>query len=92
MKAMIYTEYGSPDVLRAKEIEKPTPKDNQVLIKVQATSINAAEYMIVQGKPFLTRLMVGGILKPKRTNPELTSPGRLRRSVETPRFRPGDEV
>ncbi len=65
MKAIVYTQYGSPDVLEFKEVEKPIPKDNEVLIKVHASSINAADRAILRGKPFLVRLMTGGILKPK---------------------------
>lgn len=65
MKAIVYTQYGSPDVLEFKEVEKPIPKDNEVLIKVYASSINAADSAILRGKPFLVRLMTGGILKPK---------------------------
>jgi len=44
MKAMVYTEYGSPDVLQLQEVEKPIPTDDEVLIKVHATSINAMDY------------------------------------------------
>lgn len=44
MKAIVYKNYGSPDVLQMEEVEKPTPKENQVLIKVHAASINAGDY------------------------------------------------
>ena len=65
MKAIIYTRYGSTDVLKLEEIPKPTPGDNEVLVKVHATSANAADWHMMRGKPFLIRLMGGGLLKPK---------------------------
>lgn len=51
MKAMIYTQYGSPDVIQFKEVEKPTPKDNEVLIKVHAASVNAGDLHYLRGTP-----------------------------------------
>jgi NADPH:quinone reductase-like Zn-dependent oxidoreductase len=66
MKAMVYTQYGSPDVLQFKEVEKPTPSDNEVLIKVHAASVNAADWHYLRGAPFLFRLDCG-LLKPKNT-------------------------
>ena len=68
MKAIVYTKYGSPDVLHLKEVEKPTPKDNEVLIKVQAASANPADWHTMRATPFLARL-VNGFFKP--TNPRL---------------------
>src|SRR5687768_514283 len=64
MKAIIYTQYGSPDVLQFKEVEKPTPKDNEVLIKVHAASLNAADLHYLRGAPLVFRLDCGP-LKPK---------------------------
>jgi NADPH:quinone reductase-like Zn-dependent oxidoreductase len=64
MKAMVYQKYGSPDVLELKEVEKPTPKDDEVLIKVHAASANAADWHLLRADPFLIRL-VSGLLKPK---------------------------
>jgi NADPH:quinone reductase-like Zn-dependent oxidoreductase len=65
MRAIIYTEYGPPDILQLKEIEKPTPKDNEVLIKVHAASVNSWDRDLLRGKPFANRLMFG-LLKPKK--------------------------
>ena len=65
MKAIIQTEYGSPDVLSLQEVDKPVITANSVLVKVRATSINAGDWHLMRGDPFLTRLMFGGILKPK---------------------------
>ena len=93
MKAIVYTQYGAPsDVLHFKEVERPTPSDNEVLIKVHAASINAAEWHLVRADPFLARFATG-LLKPKNTIPGADVAGRVEavgRSVKL--FRPGDEV
>jgi NADPH:quinone reductase-like Zn-dependent oxidoreductase len=65
MKAIVFTEYGSPDVLKFEEVEKPAPKDNEVLIEVHAASVNKGDYYFLTGKPFLVRLSPGGLRKPK---------------------------
>jgi NADPH:quinone reductase-like Zn-dependent oxidoreductase len=64
MKAIVYHNYGSPDVLKLEEVEKPTPKDDEVLIKVIAVSVNAADLHLLKADPFLIRLS-SGLLNPK---------------------------
>jgi NADPH:quinone reductase-like Zn-dependent oxidoreductase len=64
MKAFVYTKYGSPDVLELKEVAKPTPADDEVLIKVLAASVNAYDWHMLKADVFLVRLDAG-LLKPK---------------------------
>ena len=64
MKAIICTKYGSPDVLQLEEVEKPIPKDNEVLIKVHASSVTKADTMMRRGTPFYGRIFIG-LTKPK---------------------------
>ena len=92
MKAIVYTKYGLPDVLQLKEIEKPTPKDNDVLVKVNAASVNYSDWAFVRGKPFLVRLFQG-LLKPKNKILGADIAGLVEavcRNVT--QFQPGDEV
>lgn len=63
MKALVATKYGLPDILRFKEVKKPSPNDNEVLIKVCAASVNSWDWDLLRGKPLLTRL--GGIFTPQ---------------------------
>src|SRR4051812_4783460 len=92
MKAIVYTEYGSPDVLQLTEVEKPTPEDNQVLVNVHAASANPADWHLMRAEPFLARL-ANGLLKPKNTRLGADVAGRVEavgRSVT--RFQVGDAV
>ena len=93
MKAIVYKKYGPPDVLQLKEVEKPVPKDDEVLIKVHATSVNYSDWVYVRGKPFVARLMGSGLLKPKNMLLGADVAGRVEavgRNIK--QFRPGDEV
>lgn len=64
MKAFVYKRYGSPKVLKLAEIEKPTPKDGEVLVKIRAVSVNPYDWHLMRGEPFLARLF-NGLLRPK---------------------------
>jgi NADPH:quinone reductase-like Zn-dependent oxidoreductase len=93
MKAIVYTKYGSPDVLQLKDVEKPTPQDNEVLVKIHAASVNAYDWHFLTADIFLIRLMGGGLLKPKNTRLGADIAGRIEaigRNVK--QFQPGDEV
>src|SRR3989440_3473633 len=93
MKAMVNTHYGSPDVLQFKEVAKPTPQDNEVLVQVHAASVNAAELHLLRADPFLMRFMGFGLLKPKHTILGAAMAGRVEavgRNVT--QFQPGDEI
>ena len=67
MKAIVWTKYGSPDVLQLKEVEKPVPKEDEVLIKIFATSVTIGDIKIRKADPFFVRFYFG-LLRPKRTN------------------------
>jgi NADPH:quinone reductase-like Zn-dependent oxidoreductase len=92
MKAILYQKYGSPDVLELIEIEKPTPKDNEVLIKIHAASVNPLDWHYLRGTPFPMRFMTG-LLKPKCKILGADIAGRVEavgRNVK--QFQPGDEI
>jgi NADPH:quinone reductase-like Zn-dependent oxidoreductase len=92
MKAIVCTKYGPPEVLQLKEVEKPTPKDNEVLVKIHAASVTFSNLILVSGKPFLGRL-AGGLLKPKIKIPGSDIAGRVEAvGVNVKQFKPGDEV
>jgi NADPH:quinone reductase-like Zn-dependent oxidoreductase len=93
MKAIICTKYGSPDVLQLQDVEKPSPKDNEVLIKIHAASINSRDWRMMRANPFFIRLMLGSFLQPKNKILGADVAGRIEavgRYVK--QFKPGDEV
>src|SRR5688572_10308938 len=92
MKAIVYTKYGPLDVLGLKEVEKPTPKDNEVLIKIYATTVTPGDVILVKGDPFPVRFW-SGLLEPKHKITGKEMAGRVEmvgRNVT--QFQPGDEV
>ncbi len=93
MKAIVYNRYGPPDVLKLEEIQKPTPGDDEALIKVQAASLNAYDWHFLTADIFLIRLMGGGLLKPKNTRLGADMAGRVEAvGKNVKQFQPGDEV
>jgi NADPH:quinone reductase-like Zn-dependent oxidoreductase len=92
MKAVVYTKYGSPDVLEYKDVEKPKPKDDEVLVKIKATSINSWDWDMLTGKPRIYRL-ISGIRKPKYNIMGIDIAGKVEavgKMVKS--FKVGDEV
>jgi len=92
MKAIVYRKYGSADVLKLEDVDKPAPKDAEVLIEVRAAALNRGDWRLMRGKPFMAR-MAGGLFKPRKTILGADIAGRVEavgRNVR--RFTPGDEV
>jgi len=92
MKAIVYYNYGSPDVLKCEEIEKPTAGDNEVLIRVRAASVNPFDWHFMRGTPYMVRIQAG-LRKPKDKRLGVDVAGQVEavgRNVT--QFRPGDEV
>ena len=92
MKAIVYTKYGSPDVLELRDMEKPLPTDEQVLVNVYAAAANPADWHMIRGKPLFARLSFG-LFKPKNTIPGLDIAGRVEAvGKNVADFKPGDSV
>lgn len=91
MKAIVYEKYGSPDVLHLTELAKPTPTDDQILIKIHAVSINGSDKENLIGKPLYTR--IAGLLKPGNKILGSDIAGRVEFvGKNNTEFEPGDEV
>src|SRR5664279_2045537 len=92
MKAIVYEKYGTPDVLQFKEVAKPAPKEDEVLIEVYAASINALDWHLLSADIFLVRLN-GGFQKPNNPILGVDVAGRVEAvGSQVTQFRPGDEV
>jgi len=91
MKAIVYTRYGLPEALQLKEVAKPTPRDDEVLIKVHAVSVNRSDWEGLRGKPLYARL--GGLLRPRQQRLGSDIAGQVEMAGRNiSRFQPGDEV
>jgi len=92
MKAIVQDKYGSPDVLELREIDQPVVKDDDVLVRVHAASVNPADWHLLTGTPYVAR-MASGLRKPKVQIPGLDMAGRVEAvGGNVTQFRPGDEV
>ena len=92
MKAIVYTQYGSPDILQFKEVVKPVPNAGEILVKVYAASANPLDWHLMRGAPFLARLD-GGLRKPKDSRLGADFAGRVEAvGSNVTQFQPGDEV
>ncbi|MGB5386046.1 MAG: NAD(P)-dependent alcohol dehydrogenase [Eudoraea sp.] len=92
MRALVFTKYGSPEVLQLKEIAKPTPKESEVLVKIHATAVNDYDWSLIRGKPYLYRLLFG-ILKPKHQIPGMELAGTIEAlGTNAKSFKVGDAV
>ncbi len=92
MKAIVYRCYGSPDVLEFADVEKPAPADNEVLVKVQAASVNPLDWHYMRGSPYIMRLG-SGIGTPKDSRLGVDFAGTVESvGKNVTRFKPGDEV
>jgi NADPH:quinone reductase-like Zn-dependent oxidoreductase len=93
IKVYIYRDYGSPDVLRLEEIEKPVPADDQVLVRVRAASVNPLDWHYMEGTPYIVRLLEFGLLKPKVPRLGVDMAGQVEAvGKNVTQFKPGDEV
>jgi NADPH:quinone reductase-like Zn-dependent oxidoreductase len=93
MKAVIYCEYGSPDVLQIRDVEKPSPADGEVLVKVRAAALNPLDWHFMRGTPYVGRAMGMGLRKPKDVRLGVDFAGTVEAVGRTvTRFKPGDEV
>lgn len=92
MKAIVIQKYGSPKNLKLKEVDKPTPNDNEVLVKIHAAAVNDFDWSMVRGKPYVYRLLFG-IVKPKRQIPGMELAGTVEAmGVNAKAFKLGDSV
>lgn len=92
MKAVVCPRYGSPDVLKFEEVEKPAPKDDEILIRIRAAAVNPLDWHLMRGSPFIVRL-AAGLLRPKSPRTGVDGAGEVEAvGGKVTRFKAGDEV
>jgi NADPH:quinone reductase-like Zn-dependent oxidoreductase len=92
VKAIVFTEYGSPDVLELKEVEKPTPREGEVLVRIHAAAVTFGDPAVVRGEPYIVRLW-SGLRAPKVQIPGKEMAGVVEAvGQQVKQFKPGDEV
>ncbi|MGB9475028.1 MAG: NAD(P)-dependent alcohol dehydrogenase [Candidatus Udaeobacter sp.] len=92
MRAIVYCDYGVPN-LKLQEIEKPTPGDDQLLVRVHAASVNPLDWHFIEGTPYIMRVMGVGMRKPKDTRLGVDFAGTVEAvGKNVTKFKPGDEV
>src|SRR5512137_2400776 len=93
MKAIICPKYGSPDVLQLREVVKPVPQEDEVLIQIHAASLNSRDLRMLRANPFFMRLMPGGLFRPKNKILGADVAGRVEAAgSNVKQFKAGDEV
>ena len=93
MRAIVCTKYGSPDVLQLQEVARPVPRDDEILIKIHAASVNARDWRLMRARPFFVRLMPGSLFRPKNKVLGVDFAGQIEAAGSAVgQFKPGDDV
>ena len=93
MQACVHEEYGAPEILTVRGVDKPVAKADEVLVRVRAAGVSAGDYHVITGKPYIIRAALGGLLRPKNRVAGQTMAGVVEAvGANVTAFRPGDEV
>lgn len=93
MKAIVYCDYGGPEVVKLEDVPKPAPNDDQILVKIRAAAVNPLDWHYVRGIPYVARAMAMGMRKPKETRLGVDYSGTVEAvGKNVTQFKTGDEV